>query len=291
MARRDHRIGPVWPLFGLSPLAASAPILELALLAASVPILGLALLAAPMPAAAASLTVSLADCARLTRHVPAADVAYQPDVDVHGNAVVPADLDGGLQVDLPETFSFDVQIQPIDFARRRQLEAQRAALAADVAANQAEAEGLALEAADLSAQRSGFLNDFEEQAQRIIDATGGPGETNAAILANRTAQLDALAINQLNSPEFVAIDANIAAVEEAQAVNRATAAALAQDGAALDQEAALIEGRGLSETTLTVGTVTVNTATGRAYFNGQPLQDEEQARLAELCQQRLSQNP
>jgi hypothetical protein len=33
------------------------------------------------------------------------------------------------------------------------------------------------------------------------------------------------------------------------------------------------------------GTVTVKG--GRAYFNGQPLQDEEAARLSELCQKRL----
>lgn len=267
MIQREHRSGPVWPFFGL------------------------ALLAAPMPAAAASLTVSMADCARLTRHVPAADVAYQPGVDVQGQAVVPADLGGGLQVGVPEAFSFDVQIQPIDFARRRQLEAQRAALAAETAGNQAESEGLALEAADLSAQRSGFLNDFEEAAQTIIDATGGPGQTDPAVLAARTAQLDALAVNQLNSPEFLGIGAGIAAIDEAQAVNQADAAALAQDGAGLDQEAALIEQRGLSETTLSVGTVAVNTATGRAYFNGQPLQNEEQARLSELCQQRLIESP
>lgn len=35
----------------------------------------------------------------------------------------------------------------------------------------------------------------------------------------------------------------------------------------------------------TVGTVTVRD--GRAWFNGQPLQDEDQARLSRLCQQRL----
>lgn len=41
-------------------------------------------------------------CQALTKHVPAPDVAYQPGVDVHGNAVMPADLpadDNGMPKD------------------------------------------------------------------------------------------------------------------------------------------------------------------------------------------------
>lgn len=44
-----------------------------------------------------------ADCRWLTRHIPDADVAYKPGVDVHGKAVVPADLNGTYDFELPKT--------------------------------------------------------------------------------------------------------------------------------------------------------------------------------------------
>ncbi len=38
------------------------------------------------------VTITQDDCQRLVRHLPAADVAYQPGVDVRGRPVAPADL-------------------------------------------------------------------------------------------------------------------------------------------------------------------------------------------------------
>lgn len=43
------------------------------------------------------------DCRWLTRHIPDADVAYKPGVDVRGEPVVPADLGGGYDLELPKT--------------------------------------------------------------------------------------------------------------------------------------------------------------------------------------------
>ena len=60
------------------------------------------------------IEISRADCQRLVRHVPQADVAYQAGQDVYGRPVAPADLDGGFRVDLPERFSFDLEFQPLD---------------------------------------------------------------------------------------------------------------------------------------------------------------------------------
>lgn len=62
-----------------------------------------ALLPALLPAAAAAQTaiVSLAECRYLTRHVPAADVAYQAGVDVYGRKVAPADLDATPGIQAP----------------------------------------------------------------------------------------------------------------------------------------------------------------------------------------------
>ncbi len=55
-------------------------------------ILVLLVVAAPL-AAADTVTITREDCARLVEHVASADVAYQPGVDVNGNAVASADLD------------------------------------------------------------------------------------------------------------------------------------------------------------------------------------------------------
>ena len=54
-----------------------------------------------------AIVITEADCRLLVRHVPAADVAYEPGVDVRGNAVAPADL-GAPEISLPEEISIDV---------------------------------------------------------------------------------------------------------------------------------------------------------------------------------------
>ena len=72
------------------------------------------LLAGPRPAGAEIIVIGHDDCARLVPHEPAADVAYQPGVDVHGKAVAPADLPGSVEIDLPKTYVFDLTIRPLD---------------------------------------------------------------------------------------------------------------------------------------------------------------------------------
>lgn len=70
----------------------------------------LALVAAASPAGAAAVTITKADCARLVKHVPDADVAYEPGVDVYGRPVAPADLDGGSALRLPEEIPILIKI-------------------------------------------------------------------------------------------------------------------------------------------------------------------------------------
>ena len=41
------------------------------------------------------ILVTPSDCRLLTKHVPDANVNYEPNVDVRGNSVVPADINGG----------------------------------------------------------------------------------------------------------------------------------------------------------------------------------------------------
>ncbi len=62
----------------------------------------------------AAVTISKADCARLVEHVPAPDVAYQPGVDAYGREVAPADLNGGTQIQVPETLRIPIEIDLLD---------------------------------------------------------------------------------------------------------------------------------------------------------------------------------
>lgn len=55
----------------------------------------------PVSGAAETATDARQACRALTRHVPAADVDYQPGIDVHGRAVVPADLPGSPAASAP----------------------------------------------------------------------------------------------------------------------------------------------------------------------------------------------
>ncbi|MDP6564807.1 MAG: hypothetical protein QF578_08280 [Alphaproteobacteria bacterium] len=65
----------------------------------------LALLVIAPAAADSAVKVSEADCRWLTRHRPAADVAYRPGVDVRGRPVAPADLPDANRVELPRQIS------------------------------------------------------------------------------------------------------------------------------------------------------------------------------------------
>jgi hypothetical protein len=60
--------------------------------------------------ASAEIAISRRDCERLVRHEPAPDVAYQPGVDVHGRPVVPADLGGGAQIELPDVIYIPIEV-------------------------------------------------------------------------------------------------------------------------------------------------------------------------------------
>jgi hypothetical protein len=88
----------------------------------SIAVLVSCLLAAAVLAAAparahegeAAVTISQADCARLVEHVPAPGVAYQPGVDAYGREVTPADLNGGAQIQVPETLHIPIEIDLLD---------------------------------------------------------------------------------------------------------------------------------------------------------------------------------
>jgi hypothetical protein len=49
-------------------------------------------------------------CRSLVKHTPDASVAYQPGVDVDGNAVAPADLPGQAQIKMPEKITIPITV-------------------------------------------------------------------------------------------------------------------------------------------------------------------------------------
>jgi hypothetical protein len=60
--------------------------------------------------AAADISVSRQDCDRLVKYQEPPGVEYQPGVDAHGEPVVPADLNGGAQIQLPQTIIIPVEV-------------------------------------------------------------------------------------------------------------------------------------------------------------------------------------
>ena len=81
--------------------------------------LGLAGTAAAQDSAAPTdgdvrVVVTKADCSRLVKYVPAPDVTYRPGIDVNGDPVAPADLDGGVSIALPETFVIPIEVDLFD---------------------------------------------------------------------------------------------------------------------------------------------------------------------------------
>ncbi|MDX2027954.1 MAG: hypothetical protein SFW62_04910 [Alphaproteobacteria bacterium] len=61
-------------------------------------------------AAESAEPVDPALCRGLVKHVPDADVAYQPGVDVNGKPVAPADLPGSNTIQLPTTLTIPLTV-------------------------------------------------------------------------------------------------------------------------------------------------------------------------------------
>ena len=80
----------------------------------AIPWLSAVWVAASLPVATASaavVAIRADDCAQILRHVPTADVAYQPGVDVDGDPVVPADLNGGATIRPPSQIEIPITVE------------------------------------------------------------------------------------------------------------------------------------------------------------------------------------
>jgi len=56
------------------------------------------------------IEITRRDCRRLVRHEPAEGVDYEPGVDVHGNEVAPAEVGGGVELDLPDRVTIPIEL-------------------------------------------------------------------------------------------------------------------------------------------------------------------------------------
>lgn len=67
---------------------------------------------------APKITVTRSACKAIVKHVPADDVEYMPGVDVRGNKVVGADLNGGSNIlkSLPKEIEFPVTLDFMEYA-------------------------------------------------------------------------------------------------------------------------------------------------------------------------------
>lgn len=57
-----------------------------------------------------TVQISKQDCSQLVRHVASSDVGFQPGVDVNGNAVAPADLEGTRTIPAPDAISIPLTL-------------------------------------------------------------------------------------------------------------------------------------------------------------------------------------
>lgn len=79
---------------------------------------GVALLMGPLCAAGAApgqVRLSEENCRLLVRHSARSDTAFTPGLDVRGQAVAPADLEGGARIALPESIPIVITV---DIAER-----------------------------------------------------------------------------------------------------------------------------------------------------------------------------
>ncbi len=66
---------------------------------------------------AATPPIDASFCRALVKHVPDADVAYQPGMDVRGRKVVPADLGATPRMELPEEITIPLTADLFHFLR------------------------------------------------------------------------------------------------------------------------------------------------------------------------------
>lgn len=260
------------------------------------------------------IVITKVDCSRLIRHVPAADVAYQPGVDARGRAVAPADMPGSGANALPNLLSdvleFPVTINPIAYGARNQAQREKAAAAQGVADTASGKNAAQAQITTLTAQKTTLTTQAGTLAAQkaTLDASYATANTTLATLQAEVdagtrakssgdylrAKWAAEEAQQAVTAKQKQIDANAASITAAttaiaaqQSIVDGAPAKAAQYSAnqsAADAKLAKISSKGLDSTTMNVGTVRYDMAKGTFTFNGEPIGGAEQQELARACQ-------
>jgi hypothetical protein len=250
------------------------------------------------------ITITKTDCSRLVRHVPAADVAYQPGVDVRGRKVASADLDPAAAAlaakMLPEVLEIPITINPIGYAQRKAANKQKAAAAGQVTQNtaaigaaQTRQSSLVAQKAGLDAQQAAYQARFDSLKNDVVATTGGATPT-ARELSVRTARIadltqrffntsDYLGLQQQRAANATAITDGAASLAARQANDPTLRQAYTDTDIATQQVLSAQSANGLDATQMKVGTVKYDIARNSFTFDDQPLLSEDQQRLAEAC--------
>lgn len=86
--------------------------------------IALSLALGAVPAIAGQKTVVRSDvCAALPNAATRGDVAYKAGVDTKGRKVAPADLGGGVDFELPDSYEFSAPINPVTYGKTAQQQA------------------------------------------------------------------------------------------------------------------------------------------------------------------------
>ncbi|MBI5165781.1 MAG: hypothetical protein HY985_17995 [Magnetospirillum sp.] len=220
--------------------------------------LGVVLFAAGASGAEEKVVITRADCQRIVRHVPGADVAYQPGVDVHGRKVVGADLpDSGnviAQKMIPEVLEIPITINPVNWAERNAANKQKAAAEAAIAASAQAKVTAAAELGTLTGQRTTLLAQSTTLASELT--------TLNTTLATMQAEVAAGTRFRYNK-EYLAAQSAVTAKQAEIATNTSAlatnATALATRNAVLDPAAAQLTTLTTQQTTLQTQATTLTT--------------------------------
>ncbi len=275
---------------------------------------------APAPAiqapSQAEVRITRQDCQRLVHHVPAADVAYRPGVDVHGKPVVAADLAGsgnslGASM-LPPVIEFPVTINPATWAGSRAANTQIAQGAAGQVAAYNSQQAAQTQVTTLAAQKTALSTQqttLQSQAATLNTAK----TTLAANLATLQAQVTAGTLSPY-SPQLSAAQAAVTANQQqitanTQAQATTTQALSANATAGTQQQAAVTNAtsqitasqmqqtagqgalakssaRGLDTTQMPVATVHFDLASNTVTINGQSVGSDNEQAIAVECRKR-----
>ena len=165
------------------------------------------------------LEVSKNDCRRAVRHMPSADVAYKPGLDVRGRWVGAADVGGGSRIKLPDVFEFNVNVDIRRYLGGPEADAaaaSTAAIAADQAKSAVTAASTAVAAAEAAAS----------EAQVIADAASIDLTSITSNAANALAEHEADPLNQEKKDTAITTAAAAASASALAASTSADAAVL-----------------------------------------------------------------